>query len=569
MNGAALLAVGCIIFLAAYRFYGSLMEKLFGVDTSRKTPAVSRNDGVDYVPARPAVLFGHHFASIAGAGPIVGPIMAAHFGWAAVALWIIIGSVFIGAVHDFAALFLSVRHQGRSIGSVIESLMGYWGRILFLTFCWFALILVAAVFANLVSGAFIAKPEVAAASLLFIALAVVFGFFVYRRGVDLTKASLIFVPLMFGCVYAGNTFPLDLTAVLGCSSGTARYIWTALLLLYCYVASVLPVWILLQPRDYLNSYLLYVMVALGIIGIFFSAPAIEMDAFTGFSALKPTSGSSEMLFPMLFVTVACGACSGFHALVSSGTTSKQVASEKHFKPIAYGGMLVEGVLALIALIAVAWMSSGDYAEAITKEKNVILFAKGVAGFTKTIGVPVDIGVTFVSLALAAFLMTTLDTATRLARFTWQELFLPRSISEDESPSVPLTGFRKHASNRFVATFAVVFVTGVLIVGGGSKSIWPIFASCNQLLAALTLLGTTLWLLKTGRKTGFIVLPMLFMLVTSGTATVMLFKSNLDSWLEKGFSEGGVLAVTSGCLMLMSVMLIVFGAARLKDSFVKS
>jgi len=570
MNGAVLLAAGIVIYGIAYWLYGRFVERVFGVDYQRPTPAVTKNDGVDYVPARPAVLFGHHFASIAGAGPIVGPIMAAHFGWAAVALWVILGCVFIGAVHDFAALFLSVRHQSRSIGSVIESLMGYWGRILFLIFCWFALILVAAVFAGIVAKTFVAKPPVATASMLFILLALIFGYLVYKRGFNLTRASFVFVPLMFGCVYIGNLFPLDLVSLLGCSEDVTLKIWMVILLAYCYAASVLPVWLLLQPRDYLNSYLLYVMLALGVIGIFVAAPSLEMDAFVGLSALHPKTGATELLFPMLFVTVACGACSGFHALVSSGTTSKQVSGEKYMRPIAFGGMLVEGVLALIALIAVAWMTSHDYAGAVKTGSPVSLFANGLAGFAEKFGLPRDIGVVFVSLALAAFLMTTLDTATRLARFTWQELFLPRAVSIEAAEKViTLTGFRKIASNRFVATFAVVFVAGVLIMGGGTKSIWPIFASCNQLLAALTLLGTSLWLIKMKKRVMVILIPMLFMLITSGMATVMLFRKNLSDWMSDGFAAGGVLAITAGCLMIMSVILLIFGARRLKESFVKS
>ncbi|MCK5851241.1 MAG: carbon starvation protein A [Kiritimatiellae bacterium] len=570
MNGAVLLAVGVAVYALAYRLYGRLEERVFGVDEQRETPAVLKNDGVDYVPARPTVLFGHHFASIAGAGPIVGPIMAAHFGWAAVALWVIIGCVLIGAVHDFAALFLSVRHQSRSIGYVIESLMGYWGRILFLGFCWFALILVAAVFAGIVAKTFVATPAVATASLLFIALALVFGFLVYKRGFNLTKASFIFVPLMFGCVYVGNLFPLDIVSLFGCSEGVALKIWTIILLIYCYAASVLPVWLLLQPRDYLNSYLLYLLLALGVIGIFVAAPSIKMDAFAGFNVLHPKTGATEMLFPMLFVTVACGACSGFHALVASGTTSKQLSSEKHIRPIAFGGMLVEGVLALIALIAVAWMSSGEYAAAVKSGSPVTLFANGVAGFAESLGLARETGVLFVSLALAAFLMTTLDTATRLARFTWQELFLPRALPVESAGEVQdLSGLRKIVTNRFVATFAVVLVAGVLIIGGGTKSIWPIFASCNQLLAALTLLGTTLWLIKSKKSALMIVIPMLFMLVTSGMATAMLFKKNLLEWMHNGFAAGGVLTITAGCLMVMSVVLLIFGAKRLKESFINN
>ncbi|MDD2597603.1 MAG: carbon starvation protein A [Kiritimatiellae bacterium] len=570
MNGAILLAIGIIIYGVSYWLYGRLMERMFGVDYQRATPAVTKNDGVDYVPARPMVLFGHHFASIAGAGPIVGPVMAAHFGWAAVALWVVFGCVLVGAVHDFAALFLSVRHQSRSIGYVIESLMGYWGRILFLTFCWFTLILVTAVFAGIVAKTFIAQPAVATASLLFIMLALVFGFLVYKRGLNLTKASLIFVPLMFGCVYAGTQFPLDLCAWLGCTEAAALKIWLVVLLAYCYAASVLPVWLLLQPRDYLNSYLLYVMMALGIVGVFVAAPSIRMDAFVGLSVAHPATGATELLFPMLFVTVACGACSGFHALVASGTTSKQLASERHIRPVAFGAMLVEGLLALVAIIAVAWMSSADYAAAVKISSPVDLFSNGLANFAESFGVPHRLGVVFIALALAAFLMTTLDTATRLARFTWQELFLPRALAvEAEEVCCELSGFRKVAANRFVATFAVVAVTGALIIGGGSQSIWPIFASCNQLLAALTLLGTTLWLLKSHKSAILITIPMLFMLITSGTATTMLFKKNLTDWMHKGFAAGGVLAITAGSLMLMSVILLIFGAKRLKDLFIKN
>ena len=241
MNGALLLAVGCALFALAYRFYGAFVERTLGVDPTRPTPATTRQDGVDYVPTRPAVLFGHHFASIAGAGPIVGPVLAAKSGWAAVALWIILGCIFIGAMHDLVAMFLSIRHQGRSIGTVIESLMGYWGRLLFLLFCLFALILIIAQFTDLVAGAFVTTPAVATALLLFITLAATFGTLVYKHGVSLPAASFVFVPLMFACVYAGTRLPLDLQPLLGCSPDTARAIWTAVLLAYCFAASVMPV----------------------------------------------------------------------------------------------------------------------------------------------------------------------------------------------------------------------------------------------------------------------------------------------------------------------------------------
>lgn len=566
MNGALLLAVSCLLFFLAYHFYGRFIERVLGVDPSLPTPANTLKDGVDYVPTHPAILFGHHFASIAGAGPIVGPVLAAQFGWGAVALWVVFGCIFIGTVHDLSAMFLSIRHQGRSIGTVIESLMGYWGRMLFLFFCWFTLVLVVAEFARIVAETFVEMPPVATASLLFIAVAVCFGQLVYKGGVKILTASLIFVPLTFACVYFGTLMPIDLTRLTGCSAVMAKQLWVVILLGYCLAASVLPVWLLLQPRDYLNSYLLYAMMALGFIGIFVASPHIHLDAFTGWHALNPVRGTSEPLIPLLFVTVACGACSGFHALVASGTTAKQVAKESHLRPIAYGGMLIEGALAIIALIAVGVMSQAEYGEAIRSQGAVKLFANGVAGFTDKIGMPHSVGVVFISLALAAFLMTTLDTATRLARFTWQELFLPREKPGSEQPeSASKTPLRVFFANRYIATLFAVVASGWLLLGGGSKSIWPIFASSNQLLAALTLLGCSLWLLRHKRPVVITLIPMLFMILTSGSAIITLFLRNLRIWQSAGFHAGGVMTLTTAILIIMSIALIVMGSISIRDS----
>jgi len=567
MNGAVLLALSCVLFYLAYHVYGRLVERVFGVDPARPTPAHTLRDGVDYVPTHPAILFGHHFASIAGAGPIVGPVLAAQFGWAAVALWIVLGCILIGSVHDLAAMFLSIRHQGRSIGTVIESLMGYWGRMLFLFFCWFTLVLVVAEFLRIVAVTFVEIPAVATASLLFIGLAVVFGRLVYRGGLSILTGSLIFVPLTFACVYAGTLLPLDLVKLLGCDVATARQLWTVVLLAYCFAASVLPVWLLLQPRDYLNSYLLYAMMALGFIGIFVARPALNLEAFAGWHAVSPLSGRSDPLIPLLFVTVACGACSGFHALVASGTTAKQVDSERHLRPVAYGGMLIEGALAIIALIAVGVMSQAEYAAALKTQGAVKLFAGGIASFTDKLGLPHSAGIVFISLALAAFLMTTLDTATRLARFTWQELFLPREQPEDAPPAAaPVSSsFRALISNRYVATLVAVAAAGWLLLGGGAKSLWPVFASSNQLLAALTLLGCSLWLLRHKRPLALTLLPMLFMMATSGAAITTLFLRNLRVWQSDGFRAGGVMTLTTGILIIMSVALVAMGAVSIRQT----
>ena len=566
MNGALLLAVGCVLFYLAYHFYGRFIERVLGVDPARPTPAHTLKDGIDYVPTHPAILFGHHFASIAGAGPIVGPVLAAQYGWIAVALWVVFGCIFIGTVHDLVAMFLSIRHQGRSIGTVIESLMGYWGRILFLFFCWFTLILVVAEFTRIVAETFINMPSVATASLLFIALAVVFGKLVYKGGVNIMVASFIFVPLTFACVYIGTLIPLDLMKVFGCDKTVASQLWIVVLLVYCFAASVLPVWLLLQPRDYLNSYLLYAMMALGFLGIFVAAPTIRLDAFTGWNALNPVSGNKDPLLPLLFVTVACGACSGFHALVATGTTAKQVDKENHMRPIAYGGMLIEGVLALIALIAVGVMTQAEYGAAMKTQGAVKLFASGVASFTDKLGLPHQAGIVFISLALAAFLMTTLDTATRLARFTWQELFLPREKSGNEQPSEPSKSpLCLCFSNRYASTLVAVLASGWLLLGGGSKSIWPIFASSNQLLAALTLLGAGLWLLRHKRPVAIVLIPMLFMVATSGSAIVTIFTRSLKNWQAHGFQAGGVMTLTAGLLFIMATTLVILGAASFKNS----
>ena len=381
MNGAILLLIASACFLAGYFLYARLIERKLGVDPSIPTPAHTRRDGVDFIPAHPTVLFGHHFAAIAGAGPIVGPVLAAEFGWASVALWIVLGCIFIGAAHDMISLFLSIRHGGESIGSVIGTILGKPGKILFLLFSWSALVLVVSEFTRQIVGTFVADPAIATASLLFIGEAIVFGLCVNKFKMSVLWTSLVFVPLMFAFVWIGNLYPLDLVAMFGWSVESTAMFWTIVLLVYCFFASTCPVWILLQPRDYLNAYLLYAMMALGFIGVFVAHPTLTTDAFAGFSAVG-RSGARDLLFPFLFVTVACGACSGFHALVASGTSAKQLDNERGVRPIAYGGMLLEGVLATIALIGVAgtYASQQEYVGAIQGMEPVQMFASTIAGF---------------------------------------------------------------------------------------------------------------------------------------------------------------------------------------------
>jgi len=367
---------------------------------------------------------------------------------------------------------------------------------------------------------------------------------------------------MFAGIFLGIRFPFDLQAQFGCSPAAAQHIWCIVLLAYCFAASAMPVWMFLQPCGYLNAFLLYGMMALSVAGIFVVAPAIHLPAFAGWKV----PGSDDPVLPMLFVTVACGACSGFHALVASGTSAKQLASERHLRPVAYGGMLVEGVVALIALIAVCGMTQSQYTESLAGTSPVDLFSRGVAAITAKIGIPLETGMVFVSLSLAAFLITTLDTATRLARFTWQELFLPREVPGADASAKPAdTPLRKLCTNRFLATAAVIAITAALLRGGGIKSLWPVFASANQLLAALTLLGASLWLMKRKQAFLFVLLPMLFMMATSGSAIITLFRRNLDAWRSGGFAAGGILTLATGFLMLMSLLLILFGALILRQS----
>ena len=544
-NGAVLLFGSLVWFGAAYFLYGKYLKKLFGIEYDRPTPAHTMTDGVDYVPAKFPVLFGHHFASIAGAGPILGPILAAYFGWLPALLWILVGCVFVGAFHDFAALFLSVRSEGRSIGHVIEEQIGYTGRQIFLVFCWVALVLVIATFGHVVAATFIKVPAVATASLLFIAMAPAFGFLVYRKNVSILVGSLVFVPLLFVFVWVGTKLPLDLTQLCGCSAESARTIWLLVLFAYVCVASIIPVWVLLQPRDYLNSYLLYAMMLFGFLGVLLFAPKMEMPAFGGLVA-ENAKGMPKHLFPLLFVTIACGACSGFHSLVSSGTTSKQIGSEKDILGIGYGGMLVEGLLAVMALISVAFLGREGYVQALGDGGGAVAaFSNGLATFATTLGIEVKTGTTFVALAVSAFLLTTLDTATRLARFTWQEILQPRSSGPQGETPKP-QGVFAWAGNAWTATFVSVLCAALLVFTPARAALWPVFGASNQLLAALTLLAITLYLVR--KKANFWVafVPMVFMFVISVWALVVLLLAN--------WGKNWTLFVTTGFLLIMALVL---------------
>lgn len=524
MNSLVLLIIGIVLFIGAYATYGSYLAKQWGIDPDRKTPAHTLRDDVDYCPANAKVLLGHHFSSIAGAGPITGPIAAAVFGWLPVYLWIVVGSIFVGGIHDWGALFASVRHEGKSIGEIIRINIGENGKKLFNIFAYLTLILVVAAFTDICAGTFAydpANPEVltgaraGTASILFIVLAMAFGFFVYRKGVNLTVSTVIGVALLFLCIWIGYQFPFI---------KLAKSAWNIVLIIYIFAASTLPVWLLLQPRDYLCSFLLYAMLIGAVLGVLIVRPAMAIPASAGFKV------GNQYLFPMLFVTVACGAISGFHSLVSSGTTSKQLDNEKDTKIIGYGAMLIEGLVAIIALISVGYIAKAEGTPAQ-------IFAAGVAEFMSKFGIPVAVGKVFVTLAFSAFALTSLDTATRIGRYMFQEM------------TTKADGEKNALNNMYVATIVTVGLSALLLSFGYQK-IWPIFGSANQLLAGLSLIAVSAWLAKSGRKNYSTVIPMVFMFAVTLTALLMVAKNN--------FAEGGslVIGVLASILFVLAIVLII-------------
>ncbi len=511
MNAVLVLLIGCAILIVGYIFYGGWLAKQWGVDDTKVTPAHELEDGMDYVPAKAPVLMGHHFSSIAGAGPINGPIQAAVFGWLPCMLWILIGGIFFGAVHDYGALFASIRHKGQTLGEVVAANIGERAKKLFIIFSYLTLVLVVAAFASIVAGTFkgfnddgtqnAANASVAMVSILFIVMAIIFGFCVYRRGAPLSVATIVGVIGIVLCLIIGLNFhPIYL------SNST----WMWIIGVYILIASVAPVWILLQPRDYLSSFLLYGMMIIAFVGVLGAGimgqnTALEIPMFTEWK--DPMTGLGTM-FPALFVTIACGAISGFHSLVGSGTTSKQLDHERDAKPIAYGGMLIECALALISLCAVGYVWA-DYV-AGTRTPTVV-FASGLSGMVSTIpglGATKDVIYTLLVLTVSAFCLTSLDTATRLARYMFQEFWLkPGETYKD------VTGIKATLCNPIVAT-AITVVLGVGLGMTGYSKIWPLFGAANQLLAGLALLTVCAWLGNIGRNNKMFYIPMVFMMIVT-------------------------------------------------------
>ena len=520
MTAILIIVAAIVLLLIGYVGYGSWLAKQWGIDPKKSTPAVEMEDGVDYVAAKPAVLMGHHFSSIAGAGPINGPIQAAVFGWVPVFLWCIIGGIFFGGLQDFGSLFASLRHNGKSVGEIIRDSMGKRAQKLFTIFALLVLILVIASFVNVVAGTFMSdggfgvstaptgNQTTAMISLLFIVLAIIYGYITNRMGIGTLPATI------------GGIIGIVAIVILGLNFGfvMSRTAWIVTIGIYIAVASLVPVWILQQPRDYLSSFLLYGMMLLALVGIFVAAATgrsnFDIPAFTGWNT------SIGTLFPALFITVACGACSGFHSLIATGTSSKQLDNEKHAKPIAYGSMLIESALGIVALIALGMVYDKYTGGAFGGPPAA--FAAGVATmFSDENSGTYNTIYALLTLAVSVFALTSLDTGTRLGRFLFSELFL----RENEKSWKDATGVRRFLAHPMVGTTFLV-VIGCILGGLSLSQIWGLFGAANQLLAGIALMAVCAWLGQAGKNNKMFYVPMVFMLAATLSSLLITVKKKL-------------------------------------------
>lgn len=542
MNAAVVCAGGLLVFALGYRFYSRwLARRVFDLRDDEPVPAHRFADGRDFVPTHRHVLFGHHFSSVAGAAPIIGPAIAVVWGWVPAVLWVVFGAVFLGAAHDFGTLVLSLRHEGKSVGQVTAAVLGPRTRTLFLLVIFFLVFLVIAVFAKSIARLFIAFPGTVLPINAEILVAVGIGWLCYRRGVRLLWPSLGALATLYALVYAGVRFPLSLEPVFGAHQQT---VWVAGLLVYSFVASVLPVWLLLQPRDYINSHQLFVGLTALIAGVFVAQPVISAPAF------HVPPGDAPTLIPFLFVTIACGAISGFHGLVASGTTSKQVACASDARMIGYGGMLGEGTLALIATLAVSagladWAGHYHSFEAAAKG-GLSAFVQGAGTFLTALGLPRGPAETVVAVLVISFAATSLDTGVRIQRYILHELGEAYGL--------------RALANPYVASAIAVALPFVLYLAGKEDAIWPLFGSSNQLLAGLSLVVVTVWLYKSGRAWQYLGIPMVIVLVVSSSAMVV----NLAMYLRK---ESYLLAVLGSIILALEVWVVIegIGAVRREKS----
>jgi|LGOV01.1.fsa_nt_gb carbon starvation protein len=540
MNALILAIMSIVGFLLAYRFYATfLAEKIFALDPAARTPAQEFEDGVDHVPTLKSILFGHHFASIAGAAPIVGPAIGVIWGWLPAFLWVIFGTIFLGAVHDFGALVVSLRHQGKSIGELTGDIIGTRARNLFLLIMFFLLLIVIAVFALVIALMFKWYPQTVIPIACEMVLAVAVGYLIYRTKVGVLIPTILAVIIMYATIYIGVLYPIRLEETFLGSLGPVMVTWICIILLYSFIASVLPVWLLLQPRDHINAHELIIGMALMYIGLLILRPEVVAPAVQ----LHPEG--APPIYPFLFVTIACGAISGFHSLVSSGTTVKQLDNEANAKAIGYGGMLAEGALSTIAIIActagfvaTAELTAGEvwhahyssWGAAAGLLPKLSAFVDGAGSFVAACGIPPEFAVGIVGVIVVSFAMTTIDTATRLQRYVIGEIGGNYNVS--------------CLKNRYIGG-AVAVLTALALafvrqepggaIGQGGMILWPVFGTTNQLLAALALLVITLYLVQTKKPVIYTVLPMIFMMVTTMAAMALNIKNYIasENWFLTG------------------------------------
>lgn len=550
MNGLLLLGIASIILIAAYLLYGRYLVKTWGIDPNAKTPAVEREDGVDFVPSSKWEVFAHQFSSIAGAGPVTGPVMAMIWGWLPAFLWIIVGGIFFGAVQDFGALYASVKSKGKSMGQLIEDYIGRKGRRLFFLFAWLFTLLVIAAFADMVAGTFngfSAKgaqlaPNASAASIsiLYVFVAIAFGLFLRKTKIGGWKQAVLAIVLIVAMLALGIAFPIYLD----------KTSWIYIIFVYIFFASVTPMWLLKQPRDYLTTFLFIAMIAAAVIGVFISNPQISTPAYTGFTT------SSGYLFPTLFVTIACGAVSGFHSLVSSETSSKQIANEKDMLQVGYGSMLLESLLAVLVIVVVGSLTSLSASGVLDANLSAMALADGATPFTKfsvgvtglvaQLGLPQEWGLCIMTMFVSALALTSLDAVARIGRMSFQEFF---EVDRNENPS----GILRFLTNKYTAT-VITLLGGYLLSLGGYNNIWPLFGSANQLLAAMVLIALSVFLKVTGRKGFMLYVPMTLMLIVTMTSLGM----SIYNICMKLFVNGGFVFMTDGLQLIVAILLVVLG-----------
>ena len=544
MNTLVIVLIAAVCLIAAYALYGRWLAKKWGIDPKAKTPAVLHNDGQDYVPTDGWTVFAHQFSSIAGAGPVTGAIQAAAFGWLPVLLWIILGGIFFGAVTDFGALYASVKNDGKSMGLLIEKYIGKTGRKLFLGFCWLFTLIVMAAFADMVADTFNAyvvtdgvqtlsenatvNGAAGSISLFFILFAAVFGLVQKKMkftGWKEVVLGLVFTVLAFVC-------GMNLPVILG------KEMWIYIAFIYIFLAAVLPMWFLMQPRDYMSTFMFVGMIAGAVLGLIFAQPSMNLPAFTGFQ-----NENLGTLFPILFVTVACGAVSGFHSLVSSGTSSKTISNEKDMLKVGYGAMVLESLLAVIALCVAGAAASADGTTAVGTPFQI--FSSGVAGFLEMFHIPVFVAQSFMTMCVSALAFTTLDSVARIGRMSFQELF---SVDDMEHAK----GWRKVLCNKYFATL-ITLAFGYILTQVGYSNIWPLFGSANQLLSALVLITLCVFLKVTGRELRTLVPPFVIMLVVTFTALVQRFIA-----LVNAFTAGTGVFMVEGLQLIIAVLLMILG-----------